>query len=43
MTVNWFCIFGDQCIATGNLRGDKDGKKETAEFAEKSNAALICP
>ena len=41
-TGNWFCIFGDQCIAKA-MAGERKAKKETAEFAGKSQAALICP
>ena len=41
-TGNWFCIFGDQCIAKA-IEGERNAKKETAEFAGKSQAALICP
>lgn len=41
-TGNWFCIFGDQCIAKA-IGGGTERKKETAEFAGKSQAALICP
>ena len=41
-TSNWFCIFGDQCIAKA-IGGEQKAKKETAEFAGKSQAALICP
>ena len=42
-TGNWFCIFGDQCILPRQSTGERKAKKETAEFAGKSQAALICP
>ena len=42
-TGNWFCIFGDQCIAKAIGGGNGKQKNETAEFAGKSQAALICP
>ena len=35
-TRNWFCIFGDQCIETGNLRGDEDEKTRPRSLRRKA-------
>ena len=41
-TGNWFCIFGDQCIAKA-IGGGTESKKRERRVAGKSQAALICP